>query len=99
LNNDDISPMSIADFLIFDSRFPRSLSFCSRILEENLGYLAKDYGTRLPCHDMIDAQRERLRSSTIETVFEEGLHQFITSFIRENNAIGLQIEQDYRFVG
>ena len=99
LNNDDISPMSIADFLIFDSRFPRSLSFCSRILEDNLGYLAKDYRKRMPSHDMIDAQRERLRSSTISSVFDEGLHQFITSFIRENNALGLQIEKDYRFVG
>jgi uncharacterized alpha-E superfamily protein len=48
---------------------------------------------------MIEAQRDRLRASTIATVFDEGLHQFITSFIRENNAIGLQIEQDYSFVG
>lgn len=99
LNNHDISPMSIADFLIFDSRFPRSLSFCSRILEENLGFLAKDYDNRLPCHDMIDAQRERLREQTIASVFDDGLHQFITSFISENNAIGQQIEKDYRFVG
>ena len=99
LNNDDISPATIADFLIFDSRFPRSLSFCSRLLEDNLGYLAKDYTFRMPCHDMIDAQRERLRSLDISSVFDEGLHHFITSFIRENNALGLQIEQDYRFVG
>ena len=99
LNNDDISPSSIADFLIFDSRFPRSLSFCSRLLEDNLGYLAKDYNARMPCHDMIDAQRERLRGHNISSVFDEGLHSFITSFIHENNALGLQIEQDYRFVG
>ena len=99
LNNHEISPMSIAEFLIFDSRFPRSLSFCSRILEDNLGYLAKDYDARLPCHDMIDAQRDKLRAHTISTVFDEGLHQFITGFISANNAIGLQIEKDYRFVG
>lgn len=99
LNNHEITPMSIADFLIFDSRFPRSLSFCSRILEDNLAYLAKDYGERLPCHGMIDAQRDRLREQSIETVFHDGLHEFITAFIRENNAIGLQIEKDYRFVG
>ena len=99
LNNDDMSPASVADFLILDSRFPRSLSFCSRALEENLNFLAKDYGERMPCHDMIDAQRNRLREQTIEAIFEEGLHQFITAFIRENNAIGQQIEKDYRFIG
>jgi uncharacterized alpha-E superfamily protein len=99
LNDHDISPGSIAEFLILDSRFPRSLSFCSRILGENLNYLAKDYGTRMPCHDLIDAQRDKLRHHTIASIFDEGLHQFITSFIRDNNAIGLQIEKDYRFVG
>ncbi|MFT6023920.1 MAG: putative alpha-E superfamily protein [Ascidiaceihabitans sp.] len=99
INDHDMSPASIAEFLILDSRFPRSLSFCSRILDESLGYLAKDYGARMPSHDLIDAQRNMLRDHTISSIFDEGLHHFITSFIRDNNAIGLQIEKDYRFVG
>jgi uncharacterized alpha-E superfamily protein len=99
LNNHDISPASIAEFLILDNRFPRSLSFCNRLLDDSLGFLAKDYGTRLPCHDLIDAQRNKLRGHTIASVFDTGLHQFITDFIRENNAIGTQIERDYRFIG
>ena len=48
LNDDDISPSSIADFLIFDSRFPRSLSFCSRLLADHLGYLDTAYKCRFP---------------------------------------------------
>lgn len=99
LNNHDVSPASISEFLILDPRFPRSLSFCNRLLEESLGFLAKDYGIRLPCHDMIDAQRDRMREHTIGSIFDEGLHPFITSFIQTNNAMGLQIEEDYRFVG
>lgn len=99
LNHDDMTPFSIAEFLILDSRFPRSLSFCGRILEENLGYLEKDYGQRMPCHDMIDAQRDKLRQHSVTTIFDQGLHQFITEFIHNNNAIGAQIEQDYRFIG
>tara|TARA_R110002096_G_scaffold119038_13_gene257886 strand:- start:34082 stop:35023 length:942 start_codon:yes stop_codon:yes gene_type:complete len=98
LYNDEKSPASVAEFLILDPRFPRSLSYCSKSLGANLNFLAKDYGTRMPCHDLIDAQRDKLRRHTIETIFEEGLHQFINTFIRENNAIGQQIEQDYRFI-
>ena len=64
LNNDDLSPASIAEFLILDGRFPRSLSFCSRIIEESLTYLDKFYGTRMPCHDLIDAQREKLKENS-----------------------------------
>ncbi|WP_394178297.1 alpha-E domain-containing protein [Yoonia maritima] len=97
LNQGDMTSSNIADFLILDARFPRSLSFSSRIVEENLEFLAKDYGFRMPCHDMIDVQRNKLRNHDISSIFEEGLHNFITDFIRDNNAIGAQIEQDYRF--
>ena len=48
---------------------------------------------------MIDAQRDKLRQHSVATIFDQGLHQFITEFIRNNNAIGTQIEQDYRFIG
>ena len=99
LNHDDMSPASIAEFLILDSRFPRSLSFCMRTMEQSVGFLSKEYGNRTTCHGLIEARRDKLRNHTIATVFDEGLHQFITSFIRDNNAIGRQIEQDYRFIG
>lgn len=99
LNGDDMSASSIAEFLILDARFPRSLTFCSRLIEDNLNYLAKDYGHRAPALDLIEAQRDRLRSYTISQIFDLGLHEFISTFIRDNNAIGLQIEQDYRFNG
>jgi len=89
----------IANFLIFDPRFPRSLYFASGLIEENLSYLAKDYGERMTCHDLIEGHLTALRTHTIGSIFEEGLHEFIGAFIRTNNAIGLQIEQDYRFNG
>ena len=99
LNDDDMSSVTIADFLILDSRFPRSLAFCSRILESNLDYLAKDYGERHLCHDMIDKVRANLRTHDIASIFEIGLHQFMLDFIKDNNALGRQIELDYRFNG
>lgn len=99
LNEGDMNSANIADFLILDSRFPRSLSFTSRVIEENLGYLAKDYGVQMPCHALIEAQRNRLRGHTIKSIFEVGLHDFITNFISENNTISMQIQQDYRFNG
>ena len=52
----------------------------------------------MPSHDLIDAHRNKLQGHTIASVFDEGLHHFITAFIRDNNAIGRQIELDYRFV-
>lgn len=99
LGDGEMTSSGIAEFLILDSRFPRSLYFSSGLIAEKLAYLAKDYGMRMPSHDMIDAQLSDLRGHTIASIFDEGLHQFISTFIRNNNAIGAQIEEDYRFNG
>ncbi|AML52966.1 alpha-E domain-containing protein [Falsihalocynthiibacter arcticus] len=99
LHTDDMSPDKIAEFLILDSRFPRSLSFCSRTIEQSMEFLAKDYGKTLPCHGLIEQQRDKMRNHTIQTIFEDGLHTFITEFIHDTKVIGRQIEQDYRFTG
>lgn len=99
LHAGEMSAPSIAEFMILDSRFPRSLYFSSRMIEANLKYLAKDYGKRMPCHDLIDAQIAKLRDQTIASIFDSGLHEFIGAFIRDNNTIGSQIERDYRFTG
>jgi uncharacterized alpha-E superfamily protein len=42
---------------------------------------------------------KRLRNNTIDNVFDVGLHEFIQDFIMKNNALGNQIEKDYRFNG
>ncbi len=42
--------------------------------------------------------RDRL-SRPIQSIFDGGLHEFITDFLRANAALARQIERDYRFVG
>jgi len=95
----ETSPMGIADFLIFDTRMPRSLAFSSRKISANLAYLESNYGLRHPCHDLIDVIKARLTHNTIERVFDEGLHEFITDFLTDIARLGQQIETDYRFLG
>ncbi|WP_299964403.1 alpha-E domain-containing protein [uncultured Roseobacter sp.] len=99
LDEQDMTATAIADFLIFDRRLPRSLAFCVKQTTENLRYLEEEYETRHPCHDLADKLRGRLKSLDITTVFEQGLHEVITEFIRDNNTLGAQIENDFRFIG
>lgn len=94
---EDFTASAIADFLILDRRMPRSLSFCAAQIVNNLGHLADDYGTRMPCHETAAALRARLKDRDIASIFEEGLHEFVASVIRDTANVGLQIEQDYRF--
>ena len=41
--------------------------------------------------------RDRL-TRPIASIFDGGLHEFITEFLRANAALARQIERDYRFV-
>ncbi len=99
LHKGDIQPKGIADFLILDGRMPRSLAFCYSKIVDNLAYLAKDYGVRHPCFDQAETVLARLTDCSIDDIVESGLHEFIQEFIRDNNAIGVQIEKDHRFYG
>jgi len=97
LNGGNVSPIAIADFLIFDARLPRSLAFCYELITDSLKHLEREYGVSAPSHELAIRQENQLTSLTIARVFEEGLHEFLTSFMAQNGAFSAQIEADYRF--
>ena len=99
LTQGDITPIGIADFLIFDGRMPRSLRFSVRKIGANLAYLEENYGQRHASHDLVDVLQARLQHGTIDDVFDDGLHQFLTDILNDLGQLGRQIEQDYRFLG
>lgn len=99
LHQGEIHPKQIANFLVLDGRMPRSLAFCYSKIMDNFTHLSKDYGIRRPCFDQANMVLTRLTSRSIEEIIESGLHEFIQEFIRDNNALGVQIEKDYRFYG
>ncbi len=97
LSGGELSPKEIADFLIMDKRMPRSLIFCVGKMVTNLGYIERDYQLELPCYARARALKTRLEECSIDTIFDEGLHEFLGGFITEVTEIGRQIETDYRF--
>ncbi|CAM4096155.1 DUF403 domain-containing protein [Novosphingobium lubricantis] len=97
LNAGRMDPRSIAEFLVLDGRFPRSLAFCYSKLRSNLAGLAREYGTEMPCHALLRDADSRFHASTIDMIFEQGLHEFIGKFIAGNTALAKQIQRDYRF--
>lgn len=94
----EYKPTNIADFLILNSRMPRSLAFSYRMIGEHLGFLARDYGTEHQCHQTLLANAAKLKVSSIKDVFDTGLHEFLADFIRDNNRLSAEIAESYRFV-
>lgn len=99
LNQGDVTPMGIADFLIFDPRMPRSLRFSVSKLNGNLRMLEAEYGERHACHDTAEKLDRCLKTRTVERVFEEGLHEFLVEFLDDVARLGREIDADFRFNG
>jgi len=90
-----VQPWSVADLLILRPEMPRSLRSCLDEITDNLEFLAEAYGRRGECHRLAGAAASRLRYATIEGVFQEGLHEFLTESIERTAAIGDEIVKLY----
>jgi uncharacterized alpha-E superfamily protein len=62
---------------------------------QNLDRIATAYGRQGPAQRQARAIRTRLQNSRMEEIFQSGLHEFITSFILDNNKLGSAITQQY----
>lgn len=98
LNQGRASPMGIADFLIFDPRMPRSLRYSVTKIRSNLHMLKEDYQDHHACHDTVEKIDRSLTRSNVEAVFDAGLHEFLTEFLRDTSKLGREIEADYKFL-
>lgn len=97
LNAGTIDPRGIAEFLVLDGRFPRSLSFCFDKLTTNMNNLVREYGQDSQAHGMLRDFGARLANLDIQQIFEYGLHEFIQDVIGETRRLSDAIARDYRF--
>ena len=98
LNGADVTPAGIVEFLVLDSRMPRSLVFCTAKIAANMGYLEKEYDLRHESHAQVEALMGRLATASTEAIFETGLHEFILDVLSDLAGLAQQIERDYRFI-
>ena len=99
LNGGDITSQGIAEFLILDKRMPRSLAFCYSKIEQYLDFLDQEYGSSHESHALAQRTYHRLRAATVESVFDDGLHEFLTEFVGDAARLAGHIETDFRFYG
>ncbi len=98
LNAGALDPRGIAQFLILDSQFPRSLVFCYEKIRSNMSGLARQYGQETPAHELLRDTGVALHQSSIETIMDTGLHEYLQDFIGRTNRIAEAICADYRFI-
>src|SRR6202795_3826531 len=82
---ESVKPWLIADLIILRDEMPRSLASCYENLVLYLDHIARAYGRQGPAQRHARAIRARLENSRMEGIFQNGLHEFISEFITDNN--------------
>lgn len=75
----DLEPGQVAEFLLFDSRFPRSVSACVHNVATELGELRRRFHLRHTSQVMesVDELTSLLAERQIDQVLQHGLHEFL----------------------
>ena len=92
-----ITPKGVAEFLILDREFPRSIEFCllqaERSLRQITGTPAATWTN--PAERALGRLRSELDYVTIEDIIQTGLHEFLDHLQQQMNGVGNEIFETF----
>jgi len=91
----EVTAAKIAHFLILNPQCPRSLITCVAGITHPIGRLANLYGAEPPAQPAAAKLLAGLETLTTDAIFDEGLHDFLSRFIRETAHLGGVIHNSY----
>ena len=92
-----ISPAGVANFLILNPYFPRSIKFCLNRAEYSLNRIVKSeqYDHSSDSERALGRLRAELEYLTMDEIFQQGLHEFLCDLQGKLNGVGDRITQDF----
>ncbi len=94
---DTVKPWLVADLLILNRAIPRSLISCYEEILRRLDQLSIASARRGPAHRLAASGYAGLDQAKIDTIYSNGLHEFLRTFIADNNRLGAAIAEQYLF--
>jgi uncharacterized alpha-E superfamily protein len=91
----EVTARKIAHFLVLNPQCPRSLIGCVEGLNTHLDRLARGYGRSTPAQAKARAMLAELAEGSVDWVFEEGMHEFLSRFIAETAALAALVHESY----
>jgi len=93
----DLSPERIAEFLLLNSEFPRSVRFAAEMIQSALNGIAETSATRKTgrANRLAGRLRASLSFSQIDEIMGSGLHFYLTDIQRQCAQIHTAIYQQY----
>jgi len=91
----EVTAGKIAEFLILNPMCPRSLITCVGGINNHLARLAKAYGRETSVQPAAQALLAGLEAGSVDRIFDEGLHEFLSRFIRDAALLGGLVRETY----
>jgi uncharacterized alpha-E superfamily protein len=92
-----IAPLDVAEFLILDRKFPRSVHFCViKAMESQQVITGSASGTfRCKAEQRLGRLRAELDYTSLPDIIHRGMHEYIDEFQRRLNEVGEAIHEDF----
>ncbi len=91
----EVTPSKIADFLILNPKAPRSLITCAEEACWHIDRLARGYGKTTEAQTAARAVVAELSEVSVDDIFDEGLHEFLTRMIGEVGRLSSVVSEIY----
>jgi uncharacterized alpha-E superfamily protein len=97
LYREGLKPWLVADMLILRSEVPRSLSGATDEAVQHLAYVGRKIGRQGEADRLARRRQTTLSRTNIDTVFAQGLHEYLEAFVIENAQLDRAIAAQFRF--
>jgi uncharacterized alpha-E superfamily protein len=97
LYHDELKPWLVADMLILRSEMPRSLAGATDEVVQHLAYIGKRLGRQGEADRLARRRQTTLSRTAIDSIFAQGLHEYLEGFVVENAQLDRAIAQQFKF--
>jgi uncharacterized alpha-E superfamily protein len=92
---ESIKPWNVAELLILRQEMPRSLLSCADNIVRFLDAIGNQYGRHGASQRTARQLKRKLENASIKDIFQSGLHEFVETFVTDNNRLGSDIAEQY----
>ena len=97
LYREGLKPWLVADMLILRTELPRSLAGSSEQVVDHLAFIGKRLGRQGEADRLARRRQAVLGHTSIDSIFGQGLHEYLAGFIVENGQLDRAIAAQFRF--
>lgn len=97
LYRDGLKPWLVADMLILRPELPRSLAGATEEVAAHLAFVGKRLGRQGEADRLARRRATMLARTKIDSIFGQGLHEYLEAFVVENAQLDRAIAAQFRF--